>query len=64
MAAPVNGCTGVLCGDKGIAFVLQSSAFAGLFADFWQFAGGGLEAPSPVDGRHAPGKIRHAAVGA
>ena len=58
-----HGHSGVLGRDEGVAFVFQPDALTGSLADNGKSGGGVLNAPSPIDGRHAPAEICHAPVG-
>jgi hypothetical protein len=53
----------VLSGDKRVAFIPELDTLTGLFADFGELLGSVLDAKAPIDGGHAPGKVRHAPVG-
>ena len=59
----LHGCGGVLASNEWIAVVTEPNSLAGLFTDLGQFCGGIFDAPSPVDGRHAPNEVGMAAVG-
>ena len=49
---------------SGYPSSLAADTLTGLFADFGELGGGFLDGKAPIDGRHAPGKVRHAPVGA